>query len=56
LQKNTHGSPQRWELADQLVREELDRIERLGRHLLGVRQMDEQAVQNWFAQDETTNK
>jgi hypothetical protein len=45
-----------YQLADRLVSEELDRIERLGGHLLGVREMDEQAIQDWFAQDEALNK
>jgi hypothetical protein len=39
-------------LAEQIVREELERIERLGEHLLEARTMDEQALRNWFAEDE----
>jgi hypothetical protein len=49
-------SSEGYQRADHLIGEELDRIERLGKHLLGVRQMDEQAIQNWFTQDDTMNK
>jgi hypothetical protein len=40
-----------YQLADSLVGEELDRIERLGRHLISVREMAEPAIRDWFDQD-----
>lgn len=37
--------------ADSLVGEELDRIERFGKHLLSTREMAELAIQDWFDLD-----
>lgn len=42
--------------ADSLVGKEFDRIDRLGKHLLSVREMAEQAIQDWFDLDARLNK
>ncbi len=39
--------------ADSLVGEQLNRIERLGKHLLSVREMAEPAIRDWFDHDAT---
>jgi len=42
-----------YQRADSLVGEQLDRIERLGKHLLIVREMAEPAIRDWFDHDVT---
>ena len=45
-----------YQRADILVGKELDRIERLGRHLLSVREMAEPAIRDWFDHDARLDK
>jgi hypothetical protein len=42
-----------YQRADSLVGEQLDRIERLGKHLPSVREMAEPAIRDWFDHDAT---
>jgi hypothetical protein len=49
-------SSEGYQRADSLVGEELDRIERLGRHLLSVREMAEPAIRDWFEHDVMLDK
>lgn len=44
-------SSEGYQRADSLVGEELDRIERLGKHLLSVLEMEEPAIRDWFDLD-----